>query len=73
MAQYHVGCGLAAIYAGTMSKHGVWKDKSPVTDEAVLAVANFLLDNKEMVTFSAYGKDYCMKITECVKTRSRTK
>jgi len=43
MAEYHVGCGMAAIYAGTCSKPGVWKSKSPVTDEALRAVADYML------------------------------
>ncbi len=39
MAEYHVGCGLAGIYAGTLTKSGKeWKNKSNVTDEAILSV-----------------------------------
>ena len=39
MAEYHVGCGIAAIYAGTLNKRGdMWVHKSNVTDEAVMAV-----------------------------------
>ena len=43
MSNYHVGCGIAAIYAGTCTKPGVWKNKSPVTDEALRAVAEYMI------------------------------
>ena len=44
MAEYHVGCGLAGIYAGTLKKNGIeWLNKSVVTDEAIGAVADYLL------------------------------
>ena len=43
MAQYHVGCGLAGIYAGTLKKSGDdWKNKSLVTDEAIGAVIGYM-------------------------------
>lgn len=39
MATYHVGCGIAGIYAGTLKKNGYeWINKSDVTDEAINAV-----------------------------------
>jgi len=39
MPEYHVGCGLAGIYAGTLKKNGnEWLHKSNVTDEAIEAV-----------------------------------
>lgn len=46
MAEYHVGCGLAGIYAGTLNpktKDGyqTWKNKSDVTEEAISAVAQY--------------------------------
>lgn len=35
MAEYHVGCGIAGIYAGTLNKQGTeWLNKSEVTEEA---------------------------------------
>ena len=40
MPQYHVGCGLAGIYAGILKKPGEWKVKNEVTDEAVSSVAH---------------------------------
>ena len=40
MAEYHVGCGLAGIYAGTLNPKGeTWRNKSDVTHEALCAVA----------------------------------
>ena len=47
MAEYHVGCGLAGIYAGTLNpktKDGyrTWRNKSDVTEEAIEAVARYL-------------------------------
>lgn len=45
MPEYHVGCGMAGIYAGTISKPGIWKSKSksPVTDEALRAAAEYMM------------------------------
>lgn len=39
MADYHVGCGLAGIYAGVLKKNGEeWLHRSEVTNEAIDAV-----------------------------------
>ena len=47
MAEYHVGCGIAGIYAGTVKKNGKeWKSKSEVTDEAICAVRDWFMVNK---------------------------
>lgn len=43
MAEYHVGCGMAGIYAGIIKKPGEWKNKSEVTGEALMSVADFML------------------------------
>lgn len=44
MAQYHVGCGLAGIYAGTLKtrKPDEWLHKSDVTNEAINAVVQYM-------------------------------
>lgn len=47
MADYHVGCGFAGIYAGTLmpkkdGKPQMWRNKSDVTDEAICAVRDCL-------------------------------
>lgn len=65
MAEYHVGCGLFEIYAGTLNKSGDnWMDKSVVTDEAVSAVALYLLDNNKDLCFDYEGKKYRLTVTE---------
>ena len=68
MAQYHVGCGLTAIYAGTLNKKGdMWLHKSNVTDEAFNAVAQYCLDHNEAMNFNYKGKRYRLAVTE-IKT-----
>ena len=43
MADYHVGCGLFGIYAGTLKKNGEeWRNKSEVTNEAINAVVQHM-------------------------------
>lgn len=43
MAEYHVGCGIAGIYAGTLKKNGKeWQNKTEVTEEAIAAVRDWL-------------------------------
>ena len=45
MAEYHVGCGIAGIYAGTIKKNGYeWQNKSDVTDEAIKAVVMYFTE-----------------------------
>ena len=44
MTEYHVGCGFAGIYAGTVKPNGhEWRNKSCVTDEAISAVRDWLM------------------------------
>lgn len=50
MAEYHVGCGAFAIYAGTLNKaKTMWQNKTECTDEAIDAVRDYMamefLDN----------------------------
>lgn len=43
MASYHVGCGIAGIYAGTLKKNGEeWLNKTDVTNEAIGAVVQHM-------------------------------
>ena len=59
MADYHVGCGITGIFAGTLNKKGdTWVNKSDVTDEAIVAVAQFLLEHEEAMNFNYQGKRY---------------
>lgn len=45
MAEYHVGCGAFAIYAGTLNKRNpsLWQNKSECTDEAINAVRDYMV------------------------------
>ena len=48
MAEYHIGNGIAGIYAGTLDKAGrMWKSKSEVTEEAIKAVFIYLIEEME--------------------------
>lgn len=65
MAEYHVGCGIAGIYAGTLNKSkNRWINKSDVTDEAVSAVAQYLLEQDVSLKFERKGKKYKLHISE---------
>ena len=45
MAEYHVGCGAFAIYAGTLNKSKtMWQNKTECTDEAINAVRDYMVD-----------------------------
>lgn len=58
MAEYHVGCGFAGIYAGTLKKRkrDEWLNKSNVTNEAINAVALYMEGKiKEGENVIAYG------------------
>ena len=43
MAEYHVGCGAFAIYAGTLNakNKNLWQNKTECTDEAINAVRDY--------------------------------
>jgi hypothetical protein len=45
MVEYHVGNGMfGTIYAGRLNKdHSKWVDKTDVTDEAIMCVAEYLM------------------------------
>lgn len=65
MAEYHVGCGAFGIYAGTLDKDKrLFRNKSDVTDEAIRAVAQYLLENKQGLRFEYEKKKYVLKVTE---------
>lgn len=45
MAEYHVGCGAFAIYAGTLNKSKtLWQNKTECTDEAINAVRDYMIE-----------------------------
>lgn len=60
MSEYHVGCGAFGIYAGILNSKNksLWKNKSDVTDEAVIAVAQYLIEHDEMLLFDYQGNRY---------------
>ena len=63
MAEYHVGCGITGIFAGTINKtNTMWVNKSDVTDEAIKAVAQFLLEHEEELKFGYQGKHYRLAV-----------
>lgn len=64
MAEYHVGCGLAGIYAGTVNpkRPYEWRSKSDVTKEAEAAVAQHLLLGGKEFRFTYEGEDYVLKV-----------
>lgn len=66
MAEYHVGCGAFAIYAGTLEpkNKSLWRNKSECTDEAVCAVAQYLLQEDKSVKFNYKDKKYCLCVLE---------
>lgn len=63
MVEYHVGCGITGIFAGTLNKSGkTWMNKSDVTHEAVCAVAQYLLEHEETLVFKHQGKEYSLSV-----------
>lgn len=68
MAEYHVGCVAFEIYAGTLNQNKtMWRNKSNVTDEAVCAVAEYLLIQDTCVILNNRGKRYRLKLEEVEK------
>lgn len=65
MTKYHVGCGMAAIYAGRLNKNGdTWIHKTDVTDEAFKAVALYCLEHNESMCFNYEGINYRLVVVE---------
>ena len=60
MSEYHVGCGAFGIYAGILNSKNksLWKNKSDVTDEAIIAVAQYLIEHDEYLSFDYQGNRY---------------
>jgi hypothetical protein len=73
MAEYHVGCGITGIFAGTLNKKGnMWLHKSDVTDEAFNAVAQYCLEHGEAMEFDYKGKRYRLLVTEIKAESEKT-
>ena len=65
MVEYHVGCGAFGIYAGTLKPNGIeWRNKSDVTDEAISAAAQYLLQHDESMEFTYKDKRYRLGVIE---------
>lgn len=45
MAEYHIGCGAFAIYAGTLNSKNktMWRSKTECTDEALESVRDYMV------------------------------
>jgi len=70
MGDLKVGCSplTSTIYAGKVLKNGTWgANRTDVTDSAVGAVAQHLLQKDEMMQFTYQGKDYVLKVEEVKK------
>lgn len=46
MAEYHIGCGVLGIYAGTLNSRNknLWQNKTECTDEAIYAVRDYMIN-----------------------------
>lgn len=46
MAEYHIGCGVFGIYAGTLNSKNknLWQNKTECTDEAICAVRDYMIN-----------------------------
>lgn len=75
MADYHVGCGAFAIYAGLLNKKKtMWRDgKSDVTDEAINAVRDYmvqeLLGGINCIKAKTSGYEWSLKDGRIVELR----
>lgn len=66
MAEYHVGCGLFGIYAGTLDSKSkaIWRDKTDVTEEAICAVSQYLINTGKCPRIRVGDKHYVLKLEE---------
>ena len=63
MAEYHVGYGIAGIYAGTLNKKGdMWVNKSLVTNEVLGCAFDYLYTNEKEYRANIDGIEYAMRI-----------
>lgn len=75
MAEYHVGCGAFAIYAGTLNPRNktMWKNKSECTDEALASVRDYmvqeLLGGTDCKKATSSGYEWTLKDGRVVELR----
>lgn len=63
MAEYHVGVGLAGIYAGTLKANGMeWRNKSLVTNEVLCCAAEYLEMNQKEFRFTLHGERFALRV-----------
>jgi hypothetical protein len=65
MSKIRIGCSpiTGTIYAGSVSKNGLWgKNKVDVTDEALNAVSQSLLQTDEVLRFQYEGEWYELSV-----------
>ena len=74
MAEYHVGCGAFAIYAGTLNSRNktMWQNKSECTDEVLGAAAQYLLQENICMGFDYKGKKYKLCVVEVEPPKEET-
>lgn len=63
-AVYHVGCGEISgeIYAGTLKADGkMWRDKQVITDCALIAVRDHLVEKMKQSGQDWYGYEWSRK------------
>ncbi len=79
MAEYHVGCGAFAIYAGTLNSknENLWQNKTECTDEAICAVRNYmvteLLGGLNCANATSSGYEWSLKDGRKVELRVTVK
>jgi len=67
MSKFKIGCSPLTneIFAGNVLKNGMWgAKKHNVTDTAVGAVAQYLLQKDEELQFNYEGKKFALRVVE---------
>lgn len=73
MAEYHVGRGIAGIYAGTLNKKGdMWVNKSDVTDEVLNCAFEYLYINEKEFRATINDVEYAMRIVPITEPQERS-
>ena len=76
MSEFKVGCSplTSQIFAGTVTKTGLWgKKKYNVTETAVGAVAQHLMQLEEELRFDLNGKKYALRVVELKSKKPESK
>lgn len=74
MAEYHVFAGPFGIYAGKTNKNCTeWLDKSEVTNETLLAVVDYFLDEIQINNKTEAGYEWNYKDGKVVELLVRIK